>query len=558
MSPTAWILIILTIAYVPLWIYAWRTGGKNRLGFEKYGPTIKINTRFGIRLMDRLCVYHRFWRGFGIYSQLVSVFLMAMMVYMVVCAVVALPATLSRGGGVGIEYALAIPGLNPIMPFWYTVIALIIALVLHELAHGMQTRTNGMRVKNTGLLYAIVPVGAFVEPDEGDVEAAPRRVKLDLYAAGIATNFIVAAVAFVVMLTMVGGLSSPYGDSSAVSGEVSGSPADGAGIPVGAIILEVRQEGSGEWEVFDYGADTHSWHPGRVEVKYAAEDGERTTTMAWGVYVSGLVEGSAADGTVEKGWTLTSVECGGVSYPMYTSDDFSRVMGIAGAGGEVTLSYIGSDGHAGTTDTVKLGGKNGRGYLGIYGSTAGMSFTTPEKMLQVALNPIHGYDSVLDYGRGFLHYIAMPFKGYDPVPEAVHWWYGDQPPGFWEIATLLYWIFWLNILLGITNALPAVPFDGGFIFRGWMDKVLEESGKKDRGERERIVDTITRNVSILMIFLFALVFVSIAVRRDDKLSGTSMSRPKGGGAGSKGAQSRRESCLERSKDASAKAHPLLG
>lgn len=65
------------------------------------------------------------------------------------------------------------------------------------------------------------------------------------------------------------------------------------------------------------------------------------------------------------------------------------------------------------------------------------------------------------------------------------------------------------MLLGVTNALPALPFDGGLILSGWVDGLLERFGKnKDPARREAQVNEITRNVSMMMLVLFAVVIIS--------------------------------------------------
>ena len=94
-----------------------------------------------------------------------------------------------------------------------------------------------------------------------------------------------------------------------------------------------------------------------------------------------------------------------------------------------------------------------------------------------------------------------------PVPESVQWWYGDQSGLFWMAVTLLYWIFWINILLGISNALPAFPFDGGYVFLGWVDRVLEKMGQKDEEARAKKANEIAGNVSTLMLFLYVLIII---------------------------------------------------
>ncbi len=511
MNATAIILIILTVIYVPLW-YLVRTNAKMKdRGLEKYGPAIKINTHLGIRFIDRFGRYKRFWRAFGIFSQIVSFGLMIVMIFIMVVAVVNLPNTLSRGG-VSIEYVLAIPGLNPLLPFWFGLLALIIALVCHEMAHGLQSRANDVGVKHTGLLYAVVPLGAFVEPDEKDVEAASRRGRIDIYTAGITTNFVIAAVAFLIFsIGMLGGISSPYNDNVAVYAETADSPAYGAGLPVGAIITEV------DGVPFSYTSDyytnpQYSWNIGdEVTVTYILEDKvPRTATFAWGVYVEATQSGTPAYGVLDK-CVISSIEYNGTLYYLYTASAFTSFMGLTHEGDRITVNYVKkqSDGtYAPSSADITLQGNNGIGYLGVYTSTSGISVTTPGMLLSVASNPFYGAHGVTGIVSGFLSYIAHPFSGFDPVPENLQWWYGNQAFGFWEFCRAMYWIFWLNLLLGITNAIPALPFDGGLVLTGWVDKLYEKKGVTDKEERAKKTAEITRNISSLMIFLYVLIIIS--------------------------------------------------
>lgn len=514
MNTTVIILIILTVIYVPLWFLVRSDPKMKARGFEKYGPAVKINTRLGLRFIDRFGRYTRFWKAFGIFSQAVSLILMVMMLFIMAVAVINLPKTLGRNS-VGLEYVLAIPGLNPLLPFWFGLLALIIALVCHELAHGLQSRANNVGVRHTGLLYAVVPLGAFVEPDEKDVENASRRARLDIYTAGITTNFVIAAVAFLIFSCgMLGGISSPYEDNAAVYSETSGSPAFDAGLPAGAIITEINGV------PFSYTSDyydvaQYAWAPGEeVTVTYVTEDRvPRTATLVWGVYVENTVDGSPASGILEKS-IISSITFNGIRYYLYTAQGFSSFMSQTHEGDVITVDFVKkqSDGtYLSSVREITLQGNGGNGYLGVYTTTSGMSLVTPGMILSTAADPFYGSNGISGTVSGMLSYIAHPFSGFDPVPENIQWWYGDQSAGFWDICRALYWIFWLNLLLGITNAIPALPFDGGLVFMGWVDKIYEKRGITDKDERTRKTAEITRNVSSLMIFLYVLIIISAIV-----------------------------------------------
>ena len=80
-----------------------------------------------------------------------------------------------------------------------------------------------------------------------------------------------------------------------------------------------------------------------------------------------------------------------------------------------------------------------------------------------------------------LQYITLPFQKLQPFPD--HFTALFEPTGipgilpdglFWVLANSFYWIFWLNLMVGLTNALPAVPLDGGFIFADGVTGILDQ------------------------------------------------------------------------------------
>jgi len=104
-----------------------------------------------------------------------------------------------------------------------------------------------------------------------------------------------------------------------------------------------------------------------------------------------------------------------------------------------------------------------------------------------------------------LAYISLPFQGRAPIqdPEVRFYQIGGPlavipAPLFWILVNIAYWLFWLNIMLGATNALPAVPLDGGYIFKDAIEGLVSRL-RKGIGAEQR--DRIVRGVSYTFAFL---------------------------------------------------------
>jgi len=76
--------------------------------------------------------------------------------------------------------------------------------------------------------------------------------------------------------------------------------------------------------------------------------------------------------------------------------------------------------------------------------------------------------------------------------------------GFWILANTFYWLMWLNLMLGMTNALPAVPLDGGYLFRDGLRAIIARVRGGMTTERQ---DRVVRNVS----YVFALTILTLIV-----------------------------------------------
>ena len=519
METTYIVLIILTAIYIPLWIYikfGKKLGLKGTEKFEEkgispYGPTLMIRTKIGLKAIDFLGKYKRFWRVCGFLSRIVTILLMTYIVSIIILDLVLLPAAIGKGG-MGIEYALAIPGLNPMLPIVYGWIGLIVAMVMHELAHGIQSRANDIKVDSTGLLYAVVPVGAFVEPNEEEIEKSSRGARMDLYAAGITMNFIIAVITFFLMFSMMSGVMvSDHGDSPAIYGITSGSPLLDCDIPTTAIILEVDGNAVNDIDTFYKYIDDHGY--GQYDVKYLYKGDEFVKTIPLGTFINGVVSGSpASETTLDKGDFLISFEDATTHeiHPIGSTTSFTSFIKSTHQGEEYIIHYCDSNGVENVTN-ITLGDNNGVGYVGVTTTVSGMSITTPNTVKYTGIDPYYGCETVSDYANNTIRYIAMAFNGFSPVPESTQWWFHSDAISddfAWIIISILYWVFWLNIVLGVTNALPAVPFDGGFLFAGGVDFIAEKFIKNEE-KKDRFVDAFCSAVTYFMLLALVVVLVVI-------------------------------------------------
>ena len=136
---------------------------------------------------------------------------------------------------------LLLPGINPILPVFYGWIAIVLAIAIHEGAHGVIARNVGLNVKSSGLLFfLIIPIGAFVDVDEEQIKKAKPRSSLKVMAAGVGGNIIVGVVCLLSVLVLVGGLN-PIVDGGVYIGEVTqGMPAQAAGLLQKDVIVSIN------------------------------------------------------------------------------------------------------------------------------------------------------------------------------------------------------------------------------------------------------------------------------------------------------------------------------
>ncbi|MEL7670560.1 site-2 protease family protein [Methanobacterium sp.] len=201
-----YVIELYAIAFVVIWVLALLF--KDKLKIDVSGPLLMRRTTRLRDFIDSIAQKSpRFWRwsmNIGIPIAVFFMFLMLILLaYTLIMAIYGI--VIGHGGGaaaagVGVAIpGLAIPGSSFTVPFTYGLIALVTVIVFHEFAHGILARTEGIKIKSIGLLLLAVLPGAFVEPDEEEVNKASRPAKLRIYAAGSISNLAVAAVAILLM-----------------------------------------------------------------------------------------------------------------------------------------------------------------------------------------------------------------------------------------------------------------------------------------------------------------------------------------------------------------------
>jgi len=99
---------------------------------------------------------------------------------------------------------LLLPGVN--LPLFEGIAALVMIMIVHETSHAVLARIAKVPIKSSGIvLFGIIPIGAFVEPDEKKLEKIDNVRQTRVLAAGSGANFVssVAFFAIFVILTLV-------------------------------------------------------------------------------------------------------------------------------------------------------------------------------------------------------------------------------------------------------------------------------------------------------------------------------------------------------------------
>ncbi len=427
------ILIYVLLAWGAAMYLLWKKKVLEGSPFLVQGPFLLWRTEKGKKFIDRLSRPKRFWKLYGDFS--VAITFVVMFTFLVILIWVAfLVMQIPEERVPRPEMIIGIPGLNPIIPIWYGILALVIALIVHEFTHGILTRVAKSRIVSLGLVFLVVPMGAFVEPDEEELKVMEKRKRSRLFASGPTSNLIVALICSLVFTSVFIASAEPKALGNGIIGVAEDSPAYNASLSPGAIITAIHRNGTDN--------------------------------------------------------------------PLDSSSAFADFMDTTFPGDNVTLTLY-HDGRVTQQNLTLAKRKDDRtiGYLGVYTIYTG----TGKQMYTPNFYP----ESLEATMYSMIIYVSLPIRGLSPIDEPYTDFYGPSgalgglsEPTFWILANSFYWVFWLNLMLGLTNALPAVPLDGGYVFKDGLDTLIEKLRKGMEPERrERIVKKVSYFLSFLILGL---------------------------------------------------------
>ncbi|MFC7235427.1 site-2 protease family protein [Halosegnis marinus] len=439
------------------------------------GPITTLHTERGKSFLDWLAGPKRFWRAWGNFGIGIALVVMVGSFALILFAAANTFQNPTASAITEPQNVLVIPGVNDFLPVSAApaiLLGLLVGLVVHEGGHGLLCRVEDIDIDSMGLaLFAFIPVGAFVEPDEESRTAANRGSQTRMFAAGVTNNFAVSVVAFLLLFGPLVGAIAPVAGVP-VGDALDGSAAQSAGLEFGDVVTSVDGEavdGTGEFAAalaerdrtvtlglrsgetvtmeryliatravpsalpgIDIGTDAIRIEAVNGEPVFTADElraavvedptatlttDEGNTSFVAGAYVTRLSEESAlgdAGVTDDPDAQVVVTAVGGER--VLTSSELSTVLDGYDPGDTVTVeAYV--NGEAGEYE-VTLGGSDGNALLGVFlrGGVGGVVFTDtgidpyPAATFLAILGGSGG-SGIAGFVQGITGLLLLPFIG---------------------------------------------------------------------------------------------------------------------------------------------------
>ncbi len=488
--------IIAILAFIGIMILLDRFDLLEPYGFELSGPFLMWKTKKGRSIIERISQKKRFWENFGSLG-IVIVSICMVLIFLMVAWSAYVATSIPADQAPQANEVLVLPGINPIIPVGYGIMSMAVAIIVHEFSHGILFRVFDVELKSLGLLFLVVPLGAFAEPDEDDLEAVEKKKRGRIYSAGPASNMVLAIIIVLIFSTLFMGSVTAKKEGLMVTSVYDDTPAERAGIEEYDEILKI---GNHRIKCMDDLNSIDLEPMQEVDVQVMRGNEERSLNATTGLVITGVFEGYPAEEKgLERGDIIYSID----GEVIKNSDEFEEVM--EGKNDKINLTYQRREDGDYEQNQTEMGFKDEM--IGVNYVYLGVSPREMDWLPNLLSNPISGAESFSEVFQNSMFYIALPFFGLSPMPEGIAQLYEVTGPlsvmptgAFWMVANSLYWIFWLNLLVGLFNSLPAVPLDGGHMFNDGIQGLTEKLGIEE-GLGEKISDSMTMAVALLILFL---------------------------------------------------------
>jgi len=415
---------------------------------------------------------------------------------------------------------------------------------------------EGIKVKSMGILLALVPIGGFAEPDEEQLlgkkeekvteeetqtvqpseprKLATRSERVRVLTAGVMANFVTAIIAFILFFSLLGSIS-PVGDVM-ITTVVPGSPAELHGVKQNMILTGLNDNKINN--ATDFISYAKTIEPGNNVKLSLVENGARkeinlvatgSNITRSGVKVFKVIEGSPAENAgIKEGMIIVRID----ETEIRELNDFINFMNSTKEGQKIDI-YLLSNGSLDASmegfQSIELAkypyeSDVKKGFLGVsyspdegalsysigigIGQFQAKTYLHMLKSIPSLMTGITGW--VLLFGLPIFGFAGEGFPGFSGLLANFY-----EPTGwvavfgvvvFW-ILNILLWVGWMNFYAGLFNCLPAVPLDGGHVFRDIMTSSLTRIFG-DGEKVERISNAIVLIFAVMILLSF--VFVTIA------------------------------------------------